>query len=269
MSGFLWDQRKHLTSHYWGIKEAEREVKSDVLRAEEWRAEQGLASQSKEGASMPQPPEVRAQDSRWPVTLICTSVASLITGSPTLGISLTSTWDSFKNKARNATPPTSRRWVCFSCEERHLMADCAHEGKTQGRGEGAHLPGGRLTSFPRSQNGKISSRIFPCGILMLLCLTLSFNWSSGTRLLGWDWSKNLKRTIQTFPGNYIARESRISAFKGLQRWVTSNLTREKGREGVGLKTGETQVPRANSVLCLLSPSLNTPRWYCVIDLLRR
>lgn len=45
--------------------------------------------------------------------------------------------DSFKNKARIATlshltPRRQEAHFCFSCEERHLVADCAPERKAQG-----------------------------------------------------------------------------------------------------------------------------------------
>lgn len=177
------------------IKETEREVKSDVLGAEEWRAERGLASQSRKGASMPQPSDVRARDSWWwPVTLICTYCSKFgnkqdpeAIKAPTTSISLTSTCDSSKKKARIATLPYQQEmglfqlWGKIPCGRQEK----AHEEKAQGRGEGAYLPGGKVTSFPRSPNGKFSSYNFPCWILMLLCLTLSFNWPS----LGWDRSR--------------------------------------------------------------------------------
>lgn len=73
--------------------------------------------------------------------------------------------DSFKSKARIATTlhPQTGSSLCFCREEKHLVADRTPEGKARGRGEGACPPRGRRrTSFPRSQNGKFPSYIFPC-----------------------------------------------------------------------------------------------------------
>lgn len=53
-----------MNSHCWEvIKEEEKAVESDILGTEECK-EQGLSSQYREDASMPQSPEVRAQGSR-------------------------------------------------------------------------------------------------------------------------------------------------------------------------------------------------------------